>query len=154
MNPRNTVFKTRVLSELESIDIVVNRILSSWEKAKRIQDDLYMDAAALNLHGFYGGVEKVFELIAKEIDHSVPTGTSWHRDLAAQMTMSIPSIRPAVISKTSEEMLDEYRGFRHVVRNVYSYHFSEERLKILIVNLVPCYSSIKEELTTFLDQIN
>jgi len=29
---------------------------------------LYLDSAALNLHGFYSGLERLFELIARHVD--------------------------------------------------------------------------------------
>jgi hypothetical protein len=37
----------------------------AWNKAAVNSDDLYLDNVALNLHGFYSGIEGVFGLIAK-----------------------------------------------------------------------------------------
>jgi hypothetical protein len=39
------------------------------------------------------------------------------------MTTEILPLRPAVISDETREALDEYRGFRHVVHNVYTFKF-------------------------------
>ena len=154
MNLRSVVFKARVEAELEDLDKVVQRTLSAWRYAKEQHNDLFLDAAALNLHGFYAGVERIFEMISKEIDHSVPSGNAWHRELVYQMTMDIESIRPPVISKELERVLDEYRGFRHVVRNVYTYYLSVDRLRTLIEGLQDCFTRLRIELGQFLALID
>ena len=154
MNMRSVVFKARVEAELEDLDKVVQRTLSAWRYAKEQHNDLFLDAAALNLHGFYAGVERIFEMISKEIDHSVPSGNAWHRELVYQMTMDIESIRPPVISKELERVLDEYRGFRHVVRNVYTYNLSEDRLRTLIEGLQDGFTRLRIELGQFLALID
>lgn len=154
MNLRSVVFKARVEAELEDLDKVVQRTLSAWRYAKEQHNDLFLDAAALNLHGFYAGVERIFEMISKEIDHSVPSGNAWHRELVYQMTMDIESIRPPVISKDLERVLDEYRGFRHVVRNAYTYNLSEDRLRTLIEGLQDGFTRLRIELGQFLALID
>ncbi|MDU0458900.1 MAG: hypothetical protein RW306_09250 [Geobacteraceae bacterium] len=67
------------------------------------------------------------------------------------MQTEIPTIRPAVISFQLKESLEEYRGFRHVVRNVYTYHLKPEKLKILVGNLEGTFRLASEELTLFGD---
>jgi hypothetical protein len=47
------------------------------------------------------------------------------------MTKEVPGIRPAVVSMTTCQRLDEYRGFRHVVRNVYTYQFDPVKVEKL-----------------------
>jgi hypothetical protein len=49
--------------------------------------------------------------------------------------------------------LDEYRGFRHVVRNVYSYNLDPERIELLVKNLEPLTTNAKIELLTFTDYL-
>jgi len=44
------------------------------------------------------------------------------------MTEEVPGIRPAVISTETGTRLDEYRRFRHVVRNVYTHRFDPAKL--------------------------
>ena len=44
------------------------------------------------------------------------------------MTKEVPGIRPAVISTETGTRLDEYRWFRHVVRNVYTHRFDPTKL--------------------------
>ena len=47
-----------MLFELEQ---VVERIKMGWIKARKLGEDLYLDSAALNLHDFYSGLERIFE---------------------------------------------------------------------------------------------
>lgn len=44
------------------------------------------------LHDFYTGIEKIFENIAKEIDHRLPTGEEWHSELLHQMALDITGL--------------------------------------------------------------
>jgi hypothetical protein len=67
------------------------------------------------------------------------------------MQTEIPSVRPAVISSQLKESLEEYRGFRHVVRNVYTYHLKPEKLKILVGNLEGTFEMASKELAAFGD---
>jgi hypothetical protein len=79
--------------------------------------DYFLAAAALDLHGFYIGLERLFELIAREVDESRPAGSHWHRDLLAQMSLTVIDVRPAVLSPEAHSALTDYLEFRHVVRN-------------------------------------
>ncbi len=58
----------RIRQELEEIRRVMERIDRIWESARRSNDDYYLDAAALNLHGFYLGFERIFVRVAETID--------------------------------------------------------------------------------------
>src|SRR5208282_6103466 len=64
---------------------------------------------------FYTLIEKILELIAREIDRAVPESGSWHRDLVERMTQPT-SIRQAVISEDLAGKLKEYLAFRHLFR--------------------------------------
>jgi len=89
-------------------------------------------AFALNLHGFYSGLEGIFERVASSIDGNVPAGANWHQELLDQMSREIQGVRPAVISPELKDKLEGYRGFRHVVRHVYSYHLNPAKIKSLV----------------------
>lgn len=108
----------RIRLELAELEHVLARINEGWQRAHPSGDDYYLDSVALNLHGFYSGLERVFTLIAETIDGSLPQGENWHLLLLQQMTEEKPRVRPAVISEEVGKRLNEYRGFRHVVRNV------------------------------------
>lgn len=106
---------------------------------------------ALNLHSFYTALERVFELIAVTIDQTKPQGENWHQELLRQMATEIELVRPIVISRETRNSLDEYRGFRHVVRNVYSFNLSITKVEPLVRKLPNLFEEIESELEVFLN---
>ena len=57
----------RIRGEIADLEIVVERTERSWAQAQEMADDqdAYLDSVALNLHAFYTGLERLFELIAR-----------------------------------------------------------------------------------------
>lgn len=151
MNKKYLTLVGRIRNELEEIEEIVNKINQGWKKYNNHNDDLYLDSVALNLHDYYSAIERIFEMIANEMEESLPEGSSWHKELIKQMTIEINNVRPAVISKSTEAKLDEYRGFRHVVRNVYSYKFSSEKIGRLFEKLDVLNKKMTSEINKFID---
>lgn len=144
-----TLLAAKILAEIKELSQLVNRAKHGWEKAKLKHDDYYLDGVALNLHGFYSGLERIFERVASTIDGNVPDGANWHQELLNQMSIEIPGSRPAVISPETVDMLQDYRGFRHIVRNVYTYHLNPDKMERLINNLDAVHEKVTAELTAF-----
>lgn len=144
-------FIAKIEGELTELDQLKDRIQTVWEKYKTNADEFYLDSVALNLHGLYSGLEKIFLEVAKEIDENIPDGSSWHKELLDQMALKIKNLRPAVISKESRDILDEYRAFRHVVRNVYANKYSAKKISILLDNFSEEYMRVKKEIQDFLN---
>ena len=117
----------RIRDELQDLERVIGRVGEGWRRAQRSADDYYLDGVALNIHGFYAGMERIFELVAITVDGIRPEGENWHQALLRQMAAEVPPMRPAVISESNCKRLDEYRGFRHVVRNVYTFRFDPSK---------------------------
>lgn len=140
----------RIREELDEVARTAERARLLAEKASASGDDGYLDGVALNLHSFYTGVEHILEEIAREIDRSVPAGPDWNRDLLLQMTAEMKAVRPAVLSRDARLLLDEYRGFRHIVRNVYAFHLRPNRLRQLVDGLEACVAALTENLDAFL----
>jgi hypothetical protein len=98
-------------------------------------------------------IEKIFEDIARTIETSVPSGPDWHRDLLIQMSVEIPGIRPPSISRSTKLFLDEFGGFCHVARNVYTFNLHPDRVLDLTTKASDCLSSVHEDLQKFIDFI-
>jgi hypothetical protein len=139
----------RIREELKDIERVVTRAEEMVAKAQTTSDDAYFDGAALNLHSFYTGLERIFESIAREMDDSVPSGIRWHQDLLMQMSAEISGIRPPVISAETRLILDEYRGFRHLVRHIYTFKLNSRRIERLVEGLRGVYRRVREEILGF-----
>jgi hypothetical protein len=139
----------RIRQELGEISRVVTRTSEGWARAHRSNDDYYLDSVALNLHGFYSGFERLFTQIAEVVEGDLPHGESWHQLLLRRMMTEVPMIRPAVISKETGAKLDDYRGFRHVVRNVYAYKFDPDKLEKLVHSVPDLFAQLRAELLAF-----
>jgi hypothetical protein len=141
----------RIRDECDELARVVERVQEGWHRAQEASDDLYLDSVALNLHGFYAGLERLFEMIAAVVDGHLPRGENWHQVLLEQMAAETPVVRPAVISDETRWILDEYRGFRHVVRNIYTFRFDPTKVRNLVERVPAAHSQVSAELLAFAD---
>ncbi|WP_423225516.1 hypothetical protein [Candidatus Amarolinea aalborgensis] len=149
MNENYDALATRLRENLVDLARVVERTDRLLVKAAQQNDDDYLDGVALNLHSFYTGVEQLLEVIARQFDGSVPQGPDWHRDLLLQMSGELSGRRPPVISRATRHCLDEYRSFRHIVRNVYTFNLRPTRLRELVGDLAACFTTLVNDLEAF-----
>lgn len=156
MIERYAVVAGRIRQELTGLERVVDRAERAMAAARGRpeEQDLYLDSAALNLHDFYAGLERIFRHIAATLDQSVPSGPEWHRELLRQMNVALPQIRPQVVSGETIKAIDEYLRFRHVVQNIYSFEFDPERIGHLVQRLRPSFEQTKAELLAFAGFLN
>ena len=153
MNSKYLALIGRVNQTLNDLEQVIKRIELLFNKYQISLDDGYLDAVALNLHSYYSGIERIFKDIALNVDKSLPSSPEWHQDLLLQMRSEIPNIRPAVISEKSRYFLDDFRGFRHVIRNVYTFNLNPERVNKLTDTIPECFILLKNDLKSFLSFI-
>lgn len=151
MNQQAATLAIRIRAELVDVAQIVERAQRLQAKAIKQNDDDFYDGVALNLHSFYTAIERVLEDIAREVDESVPTGPDWHRGLLAQLAADFPGVRPAVLQQNSRSCLNDYRGLRHVIRNVYTFNLQPARLKDLVEKLPACHAAIAQDLEKFCD---
>lgn len=141
----------RIRQELREIDRIAQRAQTTWRQLRLTPDDAYLDSTALNLHGVYEGLERLFSLISLTVDKKRLHGSDWHQELLTQMQSDVPGIRPAVISAESGRALDKLRGFRHVVRHVYTFNYDPQQIGELMANVTPVFERVRSELLAFAD---
>lgn len=149
MNGRYLTVGGEIRQEMAELERVVERTIRIWGRVQSEQDDDLIDAAALNLHGFYSGVERIFTAVADKIDQAMPSSSGWHKQLLRQMSAEIANVRPGVIRSDTRDRLDEFRAFRHVVRNVYTFNFDPARVGALIDLLGPTMEAMRAYLNNF-----
>ena len=145
----------RIRGELVDLEQVIKRAEQGWSlgQEKPEEPNLYVDAVALNLHSFYSGMERLFELIARHVDQDLPAGEAWHRDLLQQMTQDRPKIRPGVIRQDNANILDEFRRFRHLVRHTYTTNLMPEKMIGLMEDLPELWPKLQAEMLAFADYL-
>jgi hypothetical protein len=106
-------------------------------------------ALATMLHCFYNGIENILKRAACELDQKVPEGPNWHSNLLDQMSQA-SGVRPALVSETLRNRLDEYLGFRHVFRHAYTFDLEWERMADLVLHAEQTLTQLEAELDRFL----
>lgn len=146
----------RIRGEVSDLEQVIERAGRAWSRVQRTPADqyAYIDSVALNLHGFYSGLERLFEQIARQVDQNLSSGETWHRDLLQQMTRDLPNLRPAVISQESANIIDEFRRFRHLIRNVYTIDLMPDKMGGLMEALPELWPKLRAELLSFADYLS
>jgi hypothetical protein len=70
------------------------------------------------------------------------------------MALTIPNIRPNVISNATKMELYDFLRFRHVFRNVYSFNLDQKKMEPLVANFENKLTTIKKELGQFIAWVN
>lgn len=104
------------------------------------------------LHNFYNGCENIFRSIAAFFENDLGPGT-WHADLLRRMRLDVPGYRPAVIDEELYHLLEDFRGFRHVFRNCYSFELDWERERLVASRFRRAADLLRVQVGKFIDQI-
>lgn len=141
------VLVAEIKDELAKLEILVNKLSAQMS---RLTNEEMAESAALRLHNFYTGCERIFRLIASEVNGGVPQDLDWHKRLLTQAGLEIEIIRPAVISPQTRKDLEELLKFRHIVRNLYGFELEPKRIKPLIVLTTSLYPRLAAEIEKFI----
>ena len=145
--------RKKISEELIKLVELVNRVNRLLLLIQQNDDPIYLDGLmsglALYVQNFYTGVERVFALIAKQMDGVTPSSADWHIQLLGQLLVPVPNVRPAIISQDTYEQLNEFRGFRHVSRNLYAYDLDHQRIIDLANKLIGCHQIFMEDMKKF-----
>ncbi len=123
------------------------RLLAKCREREPTVDELA--ALAAILHAFYNGVENIFKRVAVTLNEGPPRGPFWHANLIDAMSEIRPH-RPALLSESLSEMLQEYLDFRHLFRQAYSFELRWQKMKHLVLGLDEVLRRLEHELDTFL----
>ena len=147
-------FKVLKLSISDEIDKLKQLDKEKSVLLKKSPSNFVARAGGSILHDFYTGIEKIFESIAKEVDHRLPMGEEWHSELLHQMTLDIPGLRPRVITAITEKNLREYLGFRRLFRKRYGFELDWQKLKKLLLAMPKVRSGLENEVNIFFEALN
>ena len=136
--------REKVEVEMENISTV----LTELEKIKDKQNKTGVELAGTGtfLHNFYTGVENILKLILTTRGVSIPTSSSWHRDLL------ILASDEGIITGNTRKQLAKYLGFRHFFVHSYGFLLDEEELKMLTDDVFDTYSTFRGEINALLSK--
>ncbi len=101
------------------------------------------------LYSLYCALEDLFKEIAATFESLIDDMSKHHTELLKRMTIEIPRIRPAVLSKESFTLLNELRSFSHFFIHSYNIELDEERLRSLKARILRGFDRIRSDIETF-----
>jgi hypothetical protein len=155
-----SIVKARLTAELDNIETLCKELKkrelfsNTADRKKRLADQFVLRAVGSILHDFYTSAENMFKTIARQIDNSIPEDSEWHIELLKQMAVDIDDIRPHVISIKTRDLLNEFRGFRHVFRNIYGFNLICERIEHLLDILPVLTEKLKQDMDNFIEEMD
>lgn len=137
------------LARLSHLEEQVQRVVAEIQRDPE-RSDIFYESLALKLHNFYTGCEGIFRLVATELNGGIPAGQDWHRRLLERMSVERDGRRSVVGPETAKK-LQEYLGFRHVVRNIYGFELDSERIARLVDRYSDVWCQVNQDITAFVE---
>lgn len=135
------------IEQIRSIYKILEKKVSLIQKQPVPQESV--ESAGYWLHNLYSAYEDLFKLVAGFWENSLSLGGEFHTQLLKRMLLNIKDVRPALLSETGYQILNELRGFRHVFRHAYSYGLDDERVGTLLRKILEQENPVFNDLQTF-----
>jgi len=101
-------------------------------------------ALAGYMHHFYTGIEDILARIIKTVDGYMPRSGDWHSELLYISSRKTPGVRPAIISAELQEILTDYKSFRHLYRHAYAKELRWKKMDHLALNIQDVWTAFKK----------
>jgi hypothetical protein len=101
---------------------------------------------------FYTCCETIFVRISSFFENSLDP-SRWHRELLERMILSIPDLRPCVLSPQSLRLLEEFMRFRHFKRYYFEFTYDWKRIAYLEDRFNEALPLVRQDLTRFLEAL-
>lgn len=145
------LLKSDLLESYEVVELICNRILGEQATFRdRVQN---LNSMAYRLHSLYGAYERLFEIVANFFENQID-GARYRVDLLRRMKTEIEGMRPALISSSIHEMLNELRRFRHFFRYAYGVELDAERVEKLVQMAIQLKEPFQQDMERFLEQFS
>ena len=145
--------KGLIEDELTALQRIVGWTEEALTKLPEEPSQLEMHGLAAYIHQFYTGIERIFERIAVWLGEERPKGSYWHVELLSRMAEEQKGTRPAVISGTLRDRLEEYLKFRHFFRHAYGYTLQWTKIRPLAEGMKKTLEVLKAQLMAFLESL-
>jgi len=143
----------------EDIEVELRRLARLETQTQQVRAEIERDPAraalfyenmALKLHHFYTGCERIFQIVASELNSGLPSSYDWHRRLLDRMSAEREG-RPAMVTVETAGRLQEYLAFRHVVRNIYGFELDPLRVERLVADYPSVWHQFETQARDFVN---
>lgn len=146
---RHLVLAAEVRAQLQQIE----RIYGLVNEREPIGGVAGTESLAYQLHNLYGAIEDLFKVVANAFENNVAPGSGYHTELLRRMTISVPEVRPHVISTKTYGLIDSLRGFRHVFRHAYARELDVRKLRIVLDDARAARGPLADDVEAFLRSV-
>jgi hypothetical protein len=153
--------KARIEYELRNIDLIEKALekeglfpkpVSSRISGLDIDSDIARRAIGSYLHDYYSAVEKIASHVCRATGEGMPKGDDWHHQLIFNMTLELNGLRPRLFSIELLNLLNEFRGFRHVFRNVYGINIDSKKEIALLRKLFKTSKLLRRDIAVYISE--
>lgn len=113
-------------------------------------DRVVLGYVALTLHRFYTALETGLERIVRTLEGALPKGADAHSALLHDVTLPLPTVRPAVLGETTADGLRPLLRFRHFVRHSYAVAWDRKRLAEVLRHAEEIWPQTRDDLARFM----
>lgn len=142
---RLNILKAKVDSQASEIEKIYG-LIGERSKGKAAAD---LEGLAFWLHNLYCAFEDIFKVIAEAFENNVDSRERCHSVLLKRMTIEIPEVRPALLSKDAFKLLDNLRSFRHLIRHAYMYDLDARKVGLVHDDALKLKKLYKKEMGAF-----
>ena len=140
-------------AELDAALPVLDRINSFYDRFQRKQASggRTVETAIIVsdvMVSFYTCLETAFLRISQFFENAIDDAR-WHEHLLRAMTLTIPEVRPRVISDATFAALSELRRFRHFKRYYFSFDYDWDRLELVRSKYLACRDPVRGEIEAY-----
>jgi len=148
---RLAVLQADIREQANLIDEVYYQITA--RKKNYTKNKQALESLGYQLHNLYCAFEDLFRIVADHFENHITEPRGWHTELLTRMKTPINGIRPALISSSTFELLDELLRFRHVFRHAYGIKLDPQKVKIVLQKALALKKIYKRDLNRFLARL-
>ncbi len=149
-NPAFVLLEAELRESYRMVQRIDDRIRQRHATYKNTPENL--DSMAYQIHNLFGAYEECFQIIANFFENHIE-GARYHADLLRRMRLEIAGIRPALLSESTYELLDELRRFRHFFRHAYGVELDPERVGKVVQIALQLVEPFQKDMESFLAQL-
>lgn len=105
--------------------------------------------AALGAHHLYTALESAVERCVRAFEGTAPSDGNWHRELLRRAELTLPEVRPAVLSSETVQALGTPLRFRHFVRHAYAVELDAAELVDVVEKTLRAWTLAASDLARF-----